>query len=130
EAVIAAQDLKSIYEAPLAYHREGLDQAILDAFGISPAPRPNLAVWEDVVDRIHNPEGQDRVAIVGKYTELEDAYKSVAEALVHGGIANRVRVRADWLEAELFEREEGIVSPLEPYHAFLVPGGFGERGTE
>lgn len=130
EAVIAAQDLKSIYEAPLAYHREGLDQAILDAFGISPAPRPNLAVWEDVVDRIHNPEGEVRVAIVGKYTELEDAYKSVAEALVHGGIANRVRVRADWLEAELFEREEGIVSLLEPYHAILVPGGFGERGTE
>jgi CTP synthase len=130
EAVVAAQDLKSIYEAPLAYHREGLDQAVLDAFMISPAPRPNLAVWEDVVDRIHNPEGEVRVAIVGKYTQLEDAYKSIAEALVHGGIANRVRVRSDWLEAELFEREDEIASILEPYHAILVPGGFGERGTE
>jgi CTP synthase len=130
ECVVAAQDLKSIYEAPLAYHREGLDQAVLDAFMISPAPRPNLAVWEDVVDRIHNPEGEVRVAIVGKYTQLEDAYKSIAEALVHGGIANRVRVRSDWLEAELFEREDEIASLLEPYHAILVPGGFGERGTE
>lgn len=130
EAVIVAEDLKSIYEAPLAYHREGLDQAILDAFMISPAPRPNLATWEDVVDRIHNPEGEVRVAIVGKYTELEDAYKSIAEALVHGGIANRVRVKSDWLDAELFEREDGIAALLEPYHAILVPGGFGERGTE
>ncbi len=130
EAVVAAQDLKSIYEAPLAYHREGLDQAVLDAFMISPAPRPNLARWEDVIDRIHNPEGEVRVAIVGKYTQLEDAYKSIAEALVHGGIANRVRVRSDWLEAELFEREEDIAALLEPYDAILVPGGFGERGTE
>jgi CTP synthase len=130
ESVVAAQDLGSIYEAPLAYHREGLDQAVLDAFMISPAPRPNLAVWEDVVDRIHNPEGEVRIAIVGKYTQLEDAYKSIAEALVHGGIANRVRVRSDWLEAELFEHEDEIATILEPYHAILVPGGFGERGTE
>ena len=93
DAVIAAQDLRSIYEAPLAYHEEGLDQAVLDAFMISPAPRPNLAKWEDVVDRIHNPEGEVRVAIVGKYTQLEDAYKSIAEALTHGGIANRVKVQ-------------------------------------
>jgi CTP synthase (UTP-ammonia lyase) len=92
EAVIPAYDLKSIYEAPLAYHREGLDQAVLDAFGISPAPRPNLARWDDVMDRLHNAEGEVRVAIVGKYTQLEDAYKSIAEALTHGGMANRVRV--------------------------------------
>jgi CTP synthase len=130
EAVIAAQDLRSIYEAPLAYHREGLDQAVLDAFGISPAPRPNLAKWEDVVDRIHNPEGEVRVAIVGKYTSLEDAYKSIAEALTHGGIANRVKVRADWLDAERFEKVDEIAPLLEGYHAILVPGGFGERGTE
>jgi CTP synthase len=130
EAVIAAQDLSSIYEAPLAYHREGLDQAVLDAFMISPAPRPNLAMWEDVVDRIRNPEGEVRIAIVGKYTQLEDAYKSIAEALVHGGIANRVRVKSDWLDAELFEREGEIAPLLEGYHAILVPGGFGERGTE
>jgi CTP synthase len=129
EAVVAAYDLKSIYEAPLAYHREGLDQAVLDAFGISPAPRPNLARWHDVMDRLHNAEGQVRVAIVGKYTQLEDAYKSIAEALTHGGMANRVRVKAEWIDAEIFEREDP--SPyLEGFHAILVPGGFGERGTE
>ena len=130
ESVIAAQDLKSIYEAPLAYHREGLDQAVLDAFGISPAPRPNLAKWEDVVDRIHNPEGEVKVAIVGKYTQLEDAYKSIAEALTHGGIANKVKVRTQWLDSELFEKDEEIAPLLEDYHAILVPGGFGVRGTE
>ena len=127
--VVPAYDLKSIYEAPLAYHREGLDQAVLDAFGISPAPRPNLARWEDVIDRLVNADGEVRVAIVGKYTQLEDAYKSIAEALTHGGMANRVRVKAEWIDAEIFEREDP--SPhLERYHAILVPGGFGERGTE
>ena len=129
DSVIAAQDLKSIYEAPLAYHREGLDQAVLDAFGISPAPRPNLARWEDVVDRIHNTDGQVRVAIVGKYTQLEDAYKSIAEALTHGGMANRVKVRAEWIDSEIFDREDAAPH-LERFHAILVPGGFGERGTE
>jgi CTP synthase len=129
DSVIAAYDLKSIYEAPLAYHREGLDQAVLDAFGISPAPRPNLGRWEDVHDRIFNAEGEVRVAIVGKYTQLEDAYKSIAEALTHGGMANRVKVRSEWIDAEIFEREDP--GPyLEGYHAILVPGGFGERGTE
>ena len=129
DAVIAAQDLKSIYEAPLAYHREGLDQAVLDAFQISPAPRPDLARWEDVSDRIFNAEGEVRIAVVGKYTQLEDAYKSIAEALTHGGMANRVRVKAEWIDAEIFEREDP--SPwLEGFHGILVPGGFGERGTE
>jgi len=129
EAVIAAQDLKSIYEAPLAYHREGLDGAVLDAFRISPAPRPDLSVWEDVADRIANPEGEVRVAIVGKYTQLEDAYKSIAEALAHGGMANRVKVRAEWIDAEIFEA--GDPAPhLEGFDAILVPGGFGERGAE
>jgi CTP synthase len=129
EAVVAAYDLRSIYEAPLAYHREGLDQAVLDAFGISPAPRPNLARWDDVMDRLHHAEGQVRVAIVGKYTQLEDAYKSIAEALTHGGMANRVRVKAEWIDAEIFEREDPAPY-LEGFHAILVPGGFGERGTE
>ncbi|WP_424976034.1 CTP synthase [Dinoroseobacter sp. S124A] len=129
ESVIAAQDLKSIYEAPLAYHREGLDQAVLDAFGISPAPKPDLSVWHDVADRIHNPEGEVTVAIVGKYTQLEDAYKSIAEALTHGGMANRVRVKSEWIDAEIFEREDPVPH-LEKYDAILVPGGFGERGTE
>lgn len=129
QAVIAAYDLKTIYEAPLAYHREGLDQAVLDAFGISPAPRPNLARWEDVMDRMVNAEGEVRVAIVGKYTQLEDAYKSIAEALTHGGMANRTRVRVEWVDAELFEREDPAPH-LQRFHAILVPGGFGERGTE
>ena len=129
DSVIAAQDLSTIYDAPLAYHREGMDQAVLDAFQISPAPKPDLSRWEDVSDRIHNPEGEVRVAIVGKYTQLEDAYKSIAEALTHGGMANRVKVRAEWIDAETFDREDPAPY-LEGFHAILVPGGFGERGTE
>ena len=129
DAVIAAQDLKSIYEAPLAYHKEGLDQAVLDAFNITPAPKPNLARWDDVADRIYNPEGEVKVAIVGKYTQLEDAYKSIAEALTHGGMANRVKVRIEWVDAEIFDKEDAAPH-LEGFHAILVPGGFGERGTE
>jgi CTP synthase len=129
DSVIAAQDLKSIYEAPLAYHREGMDQAVLDAFGIAPAPKPNLARWEDVADRVYNPEGEVKVAIVGKYTQLEDAYKSIAEALTHGGMANRVKVKIEWVDAETFDTEDATPH-LQGYHAILVPGGFGERGTE
>ncbi|TNJ48570.1 CTP synthase [Phaeobacter sp. B1627] len=129
DSVIAAQDLKSIYEAPLAYHREGLDQAVLDAFGIAPAPRPVLDRWEDVADRIYNPEGEVKIAIVGKYIQLEDAYKSIAEALTHGGMANRVKVRIEWVDAELFDKEDATPH-LQGFHAILVPGGFGERGTE
>jgi CTP synthase len=129
ESVIPAYDLKTIYEAPLAYHRAGLDQAVLDAFGITPAPKPNLARWEDVMDRLTHAEGCVRVAIVGKYTQLEDAYKSIAEALTHGGMANRTRVQAEWIDAEIFEREDPAPY-LENFHAILVPGGFGERGTE
>ncbi|HQU69421.1 MAG TPA: CTP synthase [Albidovulum sp.] len=129
DAVIPAYDLKSIYEAPLAYHRAGLDRAVLDAFQISPAPKPNLDRWTDVMDRLTNAEGVVRVAIVGKYTQLEDAYKSIAEALTHGGMANRVRVKAEWIDAEIFEREDPAPW-LQNFHAILVPGGFGERGTE
>jgi len=129
EDVIPAYDLGSIYEAPMAYHQMGLDQAVLDAFRISPTPRPDLARWVDVEDRIKNAEGEVRVAIVGKYTQLEDAYKSIAEALTHGGMANRVKVTAQWIDAEIFEREDPAPY-LEGFHAILVPGGFGERGTE
>ncbi|MEM7073476.1 MAG: CTP synthase [Pseudomonadota bacterium] len=127
--VVAAYDLNSIYEAPLAYHREGLDQAVLDAFEISPAPRPDLSVWQDVADRIHTTDGEVKVAIVGKYTQLEDAYKSIKEALTHGGMANRARVKVEWVDAEIFEHEDAAPH-LEGFHAILVPGGFGERGTE
>jgi CTP synthase len=129
EHVVAAYDLKSIYEAPLAYHHEGLDQAVLDAFQISPAPRPDLRVWQDVADRIHTTDGAVNIAIVGKYVQLEDAYKSIKEALIHGGMANRVKVNVEWVDAEIFEREDPAPH-LEGFHAILVPGGFGERGTE
>ncbi|MEM6934413.1 MAG: CTP synthase, partial [Pseudomonadota bacterium] len=129
EHVVPAMDLSSIYEAPLAYHAVGLDQAVLDAFEITPAPRPNLGRWTDVVERILQPDGEVRIAIVGKYTQLEDAYKSIAEALTHGGISSRVKVHAEWLDSEVFERENPAPY-LDGFNGILVPGGFGERGTE
>ena len=129
DAVIPAYDLKSIYEAPMAYHRAGLDRAVLDAFQISPAPKPDLRKWEDVMDRLTNAEGEVRIAVVGKYTQLEDAYKSISEALTHGGMANRVRVRPDWIAAEDIEAPGGK-HLLDGFHGVIVPGGFGERGTE
>ncbi|MDE0967929.1 MAG: CTP synthase [Octadecabacter sp.] len=129
DSVVAAYDLKSIYEAPLAYHKQGLDQAVLDAFNISPAPKPDLQIWNDVYDRIHTTDGEVNIAIVGKYTQLEDAYKSFKEALTHGGMANRVKVNVSWVDAEVFDSEDAAPY-LEGFHAILVPGGFGERGTE
>lgn len=125
EHVVAAYDLKSIYEAPLAYHKQGLDQAVLDAFQIAPAPKPDLSRWKDVYDRVNNPEGEVKIAIVGKYVQLEDAYKSFKEALTHGGMSNRVKVKVEWVDAETFEHEDAAPH-LEGYHAILVPGGFGE----
>jgi CTP synthase len=129
ESVISAEDLNSIYEAPISYHHEGLDQAVLDAFNITPAPKPDLSKWEDVKDRLNNAEGYVNVAIVGKYTQLGDAYKSIAEALTHGGMANRLEVKIKWVDAEIFEKEDPEIH-LSGFHAILVPGGFGERGTE
>lgn len=129
EHVVAAYDLKSIYEAPLAYHREGLDQAVLDAFQISPAPRPDLTVWRDVADRIYNTDGEVNIAIVGKYVQLEDAYKSIKEALTHGGMSNRVKVNLSWVDSEVFDTDDPA-QHLDGLHAILVPGGFGERGSE
>ena len=129
EAVIAAPDLASIYEAPLAYHREGLDSAVLGAFGLSEPEKPDLAKWHDVADRIGNAEGTVRIAVVGKYTRLDDAYKSIREALTHGGISNRVRVEVEMIDSEAFE-DGGAGARLEGFHAILVPGGFGERGAE
>ncbi len=128
-AVIQALDVASIYDVPLAYHKEGLDDEVLAAFGIDPAPVPRLTAWEDVSERIQTPEGEVTIAIVGKYTGLKDAYKSLIEALYHGGIANRVKVNLEWIESEIFEKEDP--SPwLEKVHGILVPGGFGERGAE
>jgi CTP synthase len=127
-AVIQGLDVSSIYDVPLAYHREGLDREVLAAFGITDAPDPDLTAWEEVSHRLHSPEGEVNIAIVGKYTGLKDAYKSLSEALVHGGIANRVKVNLNWIDSEIFEREDAAPY-LENIHGILVPGGFGERGS-
>jgi CTP synthase len=129
EAVISALDAESIYEVPLQYHAEGLDDEVLHAFGITDAPRPDLTRWQDIAERIHNPEGEVTIGVVGKYTGMKDAYKSLTEALVHGGLANRVKVNIKWLDAEEFEGAD-VAARLEPMHGILVPGGFGERGSE
>ncbi len=128
-AVIQALDVASIYDVPLAYHAEGLDREVLAACGITDAPPPDLAVWERISRRIANPEGEVTIAIVGKYTGLKDAYKSLYEALVHGGVANKVRVNVNWIESEIFEKEDPAPY-LGDVHGILVPGGFGERGAE
>ncbi len=128
-AVIQALDVASIYDVPLAYHREGLDREVLAAFGIEGAPAPRLEQWESISRTIANPEGTVTIAIVGKYTGLKDAYKSLIEALVHGGIANKVKVRLEWIESEVFEHQDPTPY-LEGVHGILVPGGFGERGSE
>lgn len=128
-AVIQALDVKNIYDIPKTYHEEGLDEEVLAAFGIDPAPKPQMDRWEDVSERVHNPEGEVTIAIVGKYTGLLDAYKSLMEALHHGGMANRVKVNFKWIESETFEKDDPS-SYLENVHGILVPGGFGERGSE
>jgi CTP synthase len=128
-AVIEARDVASIYDVPLSYHGEGLDHEVLAAFGIAGAPEPRLERWRTISRRVTNPEGEVTIAIVGKYTGLKDAYKSLSEALTHGGIANRVKVHLDWIEAEVFESEDPAPF-LENVHGILVPGGFGQRGAE
>ncbi|MRG55449.1 CTP synthase [Phyllobacterium sp. SYP-B3895] len=128
-AVIQALDVETIYDVPMAYHKEGLDSEVLAAFGIDPAPKPRMERWDEVSQRIHNPEGEVTIAIVGKYTGLKDAYKSLIEALHHGGMANKVKVNLDWIESEIFEQEDPAPY-LQKVHGILVPGGFGERGSE
>src|SRR5580692_9794120 len=128
-AVIEAQDVDNIYAVPEAYHDAGLDREVLAAFGLESAPIPDLKVWRFINERIRNPEGDVTIAIVGKYTGMKDAYKSLIEALSHGGIANKVRVRLDWIESEVFEREDPTPF-LEHVDGILVPGGFGQRGAE
>jgi CTP synthase len=129
EAVIQALDVTSIYEVPGRYHAEGLDREVLAAFGIKNAPEPDLERWRRIVETIANPDGEVNVAVVGKYTGLKDAYKSLNEALVHGGIANKVKVNLQWIESQTFEQEDASAH-LEDVHGILVPGGFGERGSE
>ena len=128
-AVIEARDVGSIYDVPAAYHAAGLDREVLAAFGIEPAPKPNMRRWEQVSRAYHVPEGEVTIAVVGKYTGLKDAYKSLIEALTHGGMANRVRVKVDWIESEIFEQADPA-RHLENVHGILVPGGFGVRGSE
>jgi CTP synthase len=128
-AVIEARDVDNVYAVPEAYHAAGLDAEVLSAFGIESAPQPDLATWRLINERIRNPEGDVTIAIVGKYTGLKDAYKSLIEALSHGGIANKVKVNLDWIESDVFERADATPF-LEHVNGILVPGGFGQRGTE
>ena len=128
-AVIEARDVDNIYAVPEAYHAAGLDTEVLDAFGIDPSRSPDLERWRLINERVRSPDGDVTIAVVGKYTGLKDAYKSLVEALSHGGIANKVRVNLDWIESEIFEGEDPTPF-LEHVHGILVPGGFGQRGAE
>ncbi|MDE2486438.1 MAG: CTP synthase, partial [Alphaproteobacteria bacterium] len=130
-AVIQAMDSANIYAVPLDYHLQGLDAEVLDVFGLTDAPAPDLTRWQSIVETISHPDGEVTIAIVGKYTGLTDAYKSLVEALIHGGVANKVRVRFDWIEGEAFEKDEELIGErLAGVHGVLVPGAFGERGSE
>ncbi len=129
ERVIPAMDLDTIYRVPMAYHAVGLDTQLLKVFGLDNAPEPDLGAWAEVVSRVKNPEGEVRIAVVGKYIQVKDSYKSLSEALAHGGLANNVKVHLDWIDSEVFERDDAA-SFLENVDGILVPGGFGERGTE
>jgi CTP synthase len=130
-AVIEALDAPNIYAVPLDYHRQGLDAEVLDVFGLKGAPPPDLSRWQEISDRLTQPDGEVTIAVVGKYTVLKDAYKSLIEALIHGGVANRVKVNLDWVESEAFEGDDNAAATrLEGVHGILVPGGFGERGAE
>ena len=130
-AVIQAMDSTNIYAVPLDYHDQGLDAEVLSVFGLADAPEPDLTRWTTISDTMNHPDGEVVIAVVGKYTVLKDAYKSLIEALVHGGVANNVKVRLDWVESETFEGEAGAAAErLEGVHGILVPGGFGERGAE
>jgi CTP synthase len=126
--VIPAIDVDTIYSVPAAYHAEGFDREVCAHFGLD-APEPDLERWQEIVDLIHKPEGRVTIAVVGKYTHLPDSYKSLAEAMTHGGIANHVGVDLDWIDSEVFDAESEAVRKLEGVHGILVPGGFGERGT-
>ena len=129
ERVIAALDVDNIYQVPISYHEEGFDTQVLAYFGLPIAGKPDLTRWTTIAERVRKPQGEVTIAVVGKYTSLLDSYKSLAEALTHGGIANNVKVKLDWIDSEIFE-DDGAVQRLEHVHGILVPGGFGSRGTE
>ena len=128
-AVIPALDVDTIYRVPISYHDAGLDREVLKAFGITDQRGPDLSSWRRIVNDVRKPDGEVSIAVVGKYTGLKDAYKSLSEALAHGGIANRVEVKLNWIDSEIFEREDAVTR-LEAVDGILVPGGFGERGSE
>ncbi|HRJ59918.1 MAG TPA: CTP synthase [Azospirillaceae bacterium] len=129
ERVIAALDVDSIYQVPISYHEEGFDTQVLNYFGLPVEGEPDLSRWTGIMRKVRQPEGEVTIAVVGKYTKLLDSYKSLSEALMHGGLANNVKVKLDWIDAEVFETD-GAVQQLEGVHGILVPGGFGVRGTE
>ncbi|HQU02080.1 MAG TPA: CTP synthase, partial [Acetobacteraceae bacterium] len=129
EAVVPALDVDTIYAVPIAYHEAGMDHEVLRHFGMLDGREPDLSRWHRITEAVRAPEGTVKIAIVGKYTNLLDSYKSLAEALAHGGIANRVKVQLEWLDSEVFEQPD-TVHRLEGVHGILVPGGFGERGTQ
>jgi CTP synthase len=128
EAVIPALDVSTIYAVPISYHEAGMDREVLRHFGLPFEAEPDLSRWRRIVETVRAPEGEVRIAVVGKYTNLLDSYKSLAEALAHGGIANKVRVQLDWVDSEVFEKPHSV-QQLDGVHGILVPGGFGERGT-
>ena len=128
ENVIPGLDVDTIYRVPISYHEEGFDEQVCKHFNIS-SPKPDLTRWANICERVTKPEGEVTIAIPGKYTGLLEAYKSLGEALVHGGIANNVKVNLKWIDAEIFERDDPVPF-LEGANGILVPGGFGERGTE
>jgi len=127
-AVISALDVDTIYAVPISYHQEGMDREVLRHFDLPCDAEPNLSRWQTIASIVRAPEGEVKIAVVGKYTNLLDSYKSLAEALAHGGIANHVKVTLDWVDSEIFEQPD-TVQRLEGVHGILVPGGFGERGT-
>jgi CTP synthase len=127
-AVIQGLDVDTIYAVPRAYHEEGLDDEVCRHFGLT-VPAPDLSRWDTITERVRRPDGEVTIGVVGKYTSLLDSYKSLAEAMTHGGIANNVRVNVNWLDSEIFE-SDGAIQHLEDVHGILVPGGFGERGAE
>ena len=127
--VIPALDVSTIYEVPLSYHAEGLDNQVLDCFGLPDEKEPDLSVWKNIVHRIKEPEKNVNIAVVGKYTNLNDSYKSLNESLIHGGIANNAKVNINYIESTVFENDN-TMAELEGVNGILVPGGFGERGAE
>ena len=128
-SVIEARDVGHIYDVPAAYHAEGLDTEVLWHFRINDAPLPDLTRWNGIANTIHNPDGEVCIGLVGKYTDVPDAYKSVSEALVHGGLANKVRVQVRMIDSEQFDDEHHPLDILDGVHGVLLPGGFGERGA-